>query len=182
MGRPKVSLPHPSGGSMLDHVAQTLTHAGHEPILVGAGAHEGQSGDLLQIDDLPHMEGPLGGLLAALEHDPDSAWLIAACDLPAMDGAAISWLIEQRAPGLAAILPRLGPSGVEPLLAIYEPAAAPMLHALARAGRRSPKALALEEKVGCPRPPQSLHGAWTNLNTPQEWRAYWRQVAGVSPP
>lgn len=66
--------------------------------------------------------GPLGGLLSAQRHTPEAAWLLAACDLPFIDGRAISALHKSRNPfRFATAFIADDKERPEPLLAIYEP-------------------------------------------------------------
>lgn len=44
-----------------------------------------------RYDDL----GPIAGVLSAMDEHPEVAWLVVACDLPNIDDATISGLIEQ---------------------------------------------------------------------------------------
>lgn len=48
-----------------------------------------------RIADSAHGEGPMAGILAALEHAPHVDWLILACDLPRLDGATLAALRER---------------------------------------------------------------------------------------
>lgn len=72
-------------------------------------------------DFAPHM-GPTGGLLAAQENDPQSAWLVVACDMPFVDAQVISTLIKNRDPEKAATVFESN-GQIEPLLGIWEPLA-----------------------------------------------------------
>lgn len=100
---------------------------------------------LPQLHDTHLNMGPLGGILTAMEAHPDAAWLVAACDLPYLDKAALETLVAGRDPSLMAtafagpqlagsksahggahgldVPESLGPNGElpEPLFAIYEP-------------------------------------------------------------
>jgi molybdopterin-guanine dinucleotide biosynthesis protein A len=83
---------------------------------------------------------------------------------------ALDWLFSQRRPGRWAVLPKITPERVEPLLAVYEPEALGLLERLAARGCNSPSQLAAEPNVYMPTPPASLHNCWRNINTPQELR------------
>ncbi|HHE31834.1 MAG TPA: bifunctional molybdenum cofactor guanylyltransferase MobA/molybdopterin-guanine dinucleotide biosynthesis adaptor protein MobB [Chlorobaculum parvum] len=66
--------------------------------------------------------GPLGGLLSAQRQRPDAAWLVAACDFPLLDEAAIATLTKARNPFRFATAFLSGDRDrPEPLLTIYEP-------------------------------------------------------------
>jgi molybdopterin-guanine dinucleotide biosynthesis protein A len=53
---------------------------------------------LPQIHDRYADLGPLAGILSALDTHPEAAWLVAACDLPYLDAAAVHALVSGRDP------------------------------------------------------------------------------------
>ena len=59
----------------------------------------------------------------------------------------------------------------QPLLAVYEPQALPLLEALAVEGAGGPSRLAGAPKVFSPEPPEALRAAWRGVNTPAELTA-----------
>ncbi len=68
--------------------------------------------------------GPFGAIISAFIFDPDSAWLVLACDLPFLDEDTINRLIKQRQPSRVATAFRGKDKPFpEPLIAIYEPKA-----------------------------------------------------------
>lgn len=72
--------------------------------------------------------GPYGGVLSAFRFDPNTAWLVVACDLPMLDGTMMSALISQRDPGKIATCFHDPATGFpEPLITIWEPRAYPVL-------------------------------------------------------
>ena len=166
MGRPKSALDY-RGKSFAARVAEALRAVAREAFFVGDGELPADVPPLPRLADVAGIAGPLGGVLAALRHRPESAWLIAACDLPLIDARATRWLAAQRA-GQVAILPRLAPDRVEPLFALYEPASRILLEALAARGERSLQSLGGEVDVSTPEPPPELAPAWRNVNTPAD--------------
>ena len=169
MGRPKAFVEY-AGRSFAARVADALRAELPEVVAVGRGALPRDLGAIERLDDAAGIAGPLAGILALLRQRPRSAWLVAACDLPLLDPAAVRWLLGQRGTASLAILPRLEPSRVEPLLALYEPAASSLLEPLAARGERSLQGLALEPGVSIPTPPAALAAAWRNVNTEEELR------------
>jgi molybdopterin-guanine dinucleotide biosynthesis protein A len=137
-------------------------------VLAGSGPVPNELGDLHRLPDPPGVSGPLAGVLAAMRWAPESAWVVAACDMPRISRDAVRWLIHQRRPGTWAVLPRSSEGRVEPLLAIYEPQARPLLEDQAAAGLWGLRRLAENDRVACPTPPAELAGAWVNVNTPEE--------------
>ena len=100
-----------------------------------------QSPDLLlpRIEDRFLGIGPMGGILSAMQADPDAAWLTVACDLPLLRSATIEYLIAHRDPSVMATAFRDASGLPEPLITIWEPRAYPLL------------LLALSEGLSCPR-------------------------------
>lgn len=74
------------------------------------------------ITDKFYGLGPFGAILSAFQHDPDSAWLVVAIDLPLIDPASIKNLLSSRNASKAATC-FINPETEwhEPLMAIYEP-------------------------------------------------------------
>jgi molybdopterin-guanine dinucleotide biosynthesis protein A len=81
----------------------------------------------------------------------------------------VRWLLEQRRPGVWAVLPRLsGVSRPEPLLAYYDFRSRPLLEQLAASGCFRAAEIARSSKVMTPVPPAELAKAWTNVNRPED--------------
>jgi len=74
-----------------------------------------------QIPDLQQESGPGAGILAAHAYNPQSAWLVIACDMPLLTHELLQQLIANRQPqaGITAFCSANGKP--EPLCAIYEP-------------------------------------------------------------
>ncbi len=163
MGTPKQEL-RIAGELLLDRIAGALAPAGPVVLLGGSGAAA-----LPRLPDAPGVRGPLAGILAALRWDP-RRWAIASCDLPRLGAEAVAWLLAERRPGTWAVLPRVG-GQVQPLLAVYEPQALPLLEELAAAGAPAPSRLEGLAHVATPEPPVALADAWRGVNTPGELAA-----------
>src|SRR3989338_11195 len=84
---------------------------------------------LPQIHDKFIDIGPLGGILSAMLHKPDTAWLVLACDLPFIDHSLLAHLVAGRARDkyATAYTSAYHPEEPEPLCAIYEPKLMPHL-------------------------------------------------------
>lgn len=122
----------------------------------------------LIVDCLPDA-GPLGALYSAFCHEPDTAWLAIACDMPLIDEDAIRHLIAQRRPdsgGTAYLAPAFDDGSPDPLFAIWEPASFAIIRQRIEANQRCARK-ALRAAGACitenPRPEVLL-----NANTPQE--------------
>ena len=65
--------------------------------------------------------GPLGGILTLFEIDPNTAWLVIACDLVDLQNETIAYLIQNRNPLKVGTVFFNKKKRFEPLMAIYEP-------------------------------------------------------------
>ena len=136
----------------------------------GQPAPEGAQ-DLEVLVDSPLAQGPLSGILAAFQKDPEAAWLVLACDLPFISEQVLSHLIANRKPSDAPPFLAFASSGddlPEPLCAIYEPSARPVLERHAARGHFCPRHIMIEEKADLIALPKGATDALTNLNTPQD--------------
>lgn len=183
MGRPKHLLVR-NGASWLERIDRVLAGVVRETILVGAGELPPSFAMRARIADAAGVEGPVAGLVAALELRRDVAWLALACDQPLLTVEALRWILDQRDPTAVAVLPRLEPGRVEPLPALYEPGALAPLRELARASGpgRSLQRLSRLARVHSPQVPPSLVGAFRGANTPSEVLALDEPPTDETPP
>lgn len=126
-----------------------------------------QAGDADRWTPIPTIEdkadgyGPMGGLMAAFTRDPDSAFLVIACDYPLLREEDIRWLVAQRDPERQVTAVSLEVGKGEPLLAIWEPRAFPVLaHAFASGNFKMMDVLEkLDLKRAAPQEPQFFQQA-----------------------
>lgn len=111
--------------------------------------------------------GPLGALLSAFRANPETAWLVTACDMPLLDAPTLLHLIRSRRPSAHATA-FLDPTGAfpEPLATIWEPKSYPALLSMLSQGISCPrKALTLLDCELIPPPdPEALR----NVNSPED--------------
>jgi molybdopterin-guanine dinucleotide biosynthesis protein A len=125
---------------------------------------------LPQIVDAVDAEGPIAGILTALDAHPDHAWLVVACDLPRLDRATLERLLAERDASQLATAYRSAYDGLpEPLCAIYEPASREPLHAWLASGRNCPRKFL--GKPGVRLLDLADDRALDNVNTPEEYTA-----------
>ena len=130
-----------------------------------------------QIVDREPGLGPLAGILAAQAEVPTAAWLVVACDLPRLDAGTLSQLITQRDAGRLATAFRSSSDGLpEPLCALYEPAAAPVIATYAASGGRCPRKFLLNHDVALFDLAHSH--ALDNVNSSAE---YWQTMDQLAP-
>jgi len=133
------------------------------------GQDVGPANDLPRIHDREANRGPAEGIAAALAHDPSSAWLVVACDLPRLSPGVLRDLLRARDSQALATAYCSAHDGLpEPLCAIYEPGIRPLIEAALLRERNCPRKILLEagERVRL-LPPRS-DGALDNFNTPEE--------------
>jgi molybdopterin-guanine dinucleotide biosynthesis protein A len=167
MGRDKQAMGF-GGATFTERAVAAMRQHVECVVLIGSGSVPTPLAEMLQLPDVPHVAGPMAGVLAAMRRDPAAAWMVAACDMPEISGDAILWLLSQRGEDVLAVMPRSREGRVEPLLAVYEPWARPLLEERAAAGRWGLRHLAGDPRVRCPKPPAELMAAWSDVNTPQE--------------
>ncbi|RJO67988.1 MAG: molybdenum cofactor guanylyltransferase [Myxococcales bacterium] len=174
MGRDKLGLLRPDGLTFLEGTVKTLSALlSSPPLLLGEGEVPVSLARYPRVPDALRKRGPLGGIVAALENDRLSAWLVVPCDMPGLDEATLARLIGERDPACWATAFRFPDAPKwEPFPAIFEPAALPALRAeLAHSGS---VLCALEERkvkqAPIPRSP-----ALRDVDTPQELEEWLRK-------
>jgi molybdopterin-guanine dinucleotide biosynthesis protein A len=116
MGRDKALLPW-GGGTLLAHALQRLRSVCTDvAILSGAHPRYLDAGAPVLADAVPDR-GPLGGLVAALEHARHDVAVILAVDLPFLPPELLGDLLG-RAQGVDAVVPFVG-GRPHPLCAVY---------------------------------------------------------------
>jgi len=176
MGRPKHLLER-NGHTLVECLATAVAAHAAQVLLVGRGEVPGALSHLERLPDAQDAEGPLGGLLSALRWQQRARWIVMACDLPMATPQAVAWLLEQVRPGLAAVMPAVpGQTGCQPVFAIYEPTALWHAELAAARGEFSLHSAFRPARVLRPQPPPALQPAWTNVNTPDDWRRISRRI------
>lgn len=123
MGRDKARLEIAGDGgepvSLGEHAARRLAEVCADVVVADGG--RGSVPGRRSIADGPGA-GPAAGILGAAALRPGQDLLILACDLPRVPAALLGRLADPGEPGGAARVPRWA-RGVEPLCALYRPAA-----------------------------------------------------------
>jgi molybdopterin-guanine dinucleotide biosynthesis protein A len=179
MHRDKAALEY-RGKSQLDRAFEL---ASRHVSTVFVSVRAGQTADPTRaqhpmIVDCVAGEGPIVGIRSALATHPGVAWLVLACDLPFLSDAALSQLLRERdAAGLATAYRSSHDGLPEPLCAIWEPAAAPVLEAYQAGGGRCPRKFLIGHAARLLEPLDRR--ALDNVNTPEE---YARALAALDAP
>jgi len=166
MGRDKALLPFP-GGPLAGFVARQVEQAAGRAALVGAARRHGALGYPV-IEDLYPGQGPLGGILTALETTAADWNLVVACDMPRLSVPFLTQLLEAAARLDADALVPADPEGrLEPLCAVYHRRALGGLTAAFQQGTR--KIAAALERVRMTALPVTEVTHFQNINTVEEW-------------
>ncbi len=170
MGRDKAGF-ELGGESLAGRAQRVLAPLVGELLVVGEGADLHRRQGSRAVGDRVAGGGPLAGLDAALAAADGRPVLLLACDLPAVQPAHLTRLLEARqgreAPCAAVVA--VEPRGPQPLLAIYEPRCSAVVESRLRGEDRSMVGL-LEALEWQPAPlPRE---AFCNVNSPADLGAF----------
>lgn len=161
MGRPKSEIEYRPGVSATRRAVDLLSKVCDGVYLSLRPGQEvpGDVTDIPRVTDRYVGVGPIGGILSALETDPNAAWFTLGCDMPLLRDADVTVLAARRDEGAIATSAIAAPArsaasagyderGVsaaepEPLCTIWEPRARNPLHAALSRGERSPRRVLL---------------------------------------
>ena len=163
MGRDKALLPY-GGVPLVVHVARVVAGATGSATLVGPRERYGELGWPL-VEDEVRGDGPLGGLIAALEASTAERSLVVACDMPWLDVDSLRCLMQYICD--ADVVVARSERGIEPLCAVYRRRCLPMLRSALREGERAVRRV-LERLVVAEWMVPDLRLV-ANANTAAEW-------------
>jgi molybdopterin-guanine dinucleotide biosynthesis protein A len=104
MGRTKALLPHPSGGTFLDHIYHVGRSCSQEVVFLGEMVEVPPGLQAVRrLPDAQPRAGPLAGLASLLQHVGEGWALLLSCDLPLIDGETLRRLIAGWEPDCSAI-------------------------------------------------------------------------------
>ena len=137
MGRDKALLPV-AGTPMALRVAGALRAGGCSSVMgIGGDAESLKAVGLATIPDRWPGEGPLGGVITALEHFPAAeAVFVAACDLAQLAADAVAALIDELNVAPDVDVAMAFTDRRQPLCAVWRPRAATRLSAVFAVGGR----------------------------------------------
>ena len=173
MQRDKAALKY-QGKTQLDRAFELLSrYLDHVFVSVRADqTSDPTRAHLPMIVDSVEGTGPIVGIRSAFAAHPNVSWFVLACDLPFFSEALIYPLVRQRdtygfATSLATAYKSAHDGLPEPLCAIWEPSAAPLLTQYQAAGGHCPRKFLIRNGahlVDLPDP-----RALDNVNTPEEY-------------
>ena len=125
------------------------------------------SADYESLPDTFTGLGPYGGILSALREQPDSAWLVVACDLPLLNKETLRHLTANRnSSSIATAYISAFDGFPEPLITIWEPKSYPVLLSFLAQGYSCPRKVLINSDITLLNAPDPE--ALTNVNTPEE--------------
>jgi molybdopterin-guanine dinucleotide biosynthesis protein A len=171
MGRDKARLPF-RGGLLVQAVAEAVKVAAGSAVLVGGPSRIGDIRlDYPILPDTYPAEGPLGGILSALQNTTADWNLIVACDMPELSAEFLSALLDAAEGCDADVLIPAGPDGrLEPLCAVYHRRSRQALYDAFAAGIRKVTAAFEGSRIVVFPVPEVT--PFQNVNTPEDWAAY----------
>jgi len=169
MGRNKALLPY-RGSALVESVARAVELAAGSAVLVGSPGSYG-SLSFPAIADVYPGEGPLGGILTALQNTTAQWNLVVACDMPEVSAEFLCGLLDVAERSDADALVPCGPSGLlEPLCAVYQRRSYDGLHAAFAGGIRKVTGAFEGLRIAAWSVPEVVR--FQNINTPEDWAAY----------
>lgn len=163
MGKEKFSLEY-QGKTFLDHILKKSLPLFDRVILLGA--NRSIPGNLPRIPDAMDNSGPLGGLLAALQHSSEASIAMIPVDLPLISKDTLNRLNKGATQNKAALVAK-SKERVQPLVGIYQTRLAPELEKYLSSGKRSVMGLIDEIDYGTFRVSDE---EIVNINTPEEYK------------
>ena len=119
------------------------------------------------IEDVFLGLGPFGAICSAFQHDPNSAWLVLATDLPYVDERLIRKLLSHRNPSkIATAVKGRKKEFPEPLVTIWEPKAYPIMLQFLAQGISCPRKVLINSDVELL---ETDDVYIYNVNTPEEF-------------
>lgn len=133
MGRDKTQLKF-RGKTFLELIAEKAEPLFENVILLGADRQS--SATLMQIPDAFEEVGPLGGILAALQHTKSETIAIVPADLPLISRETLR-LLKEAYPFDKKALVAKSTGRIQPLVGVYQTSLTPLLYDYLDSGKRS---------------------------------------------
>ncbi|MEQ9424656.1 MAG: NTP transferase domain-containing protein [Cyclobacteriaceae bacterium] len=119
------------------------------------------------VEDTFEGLGPYGAILSAFRSDPNSAWLVVACDQPFLKGEDLNFLIQNRSTSKVATCYHNPETNFpEPLITLWEPRAYAVLLNFLSQGYSCPRKVLINSD--CEVLQIENHEVLKNVNTPEE--------------
>jgi molybdenum cofactor guanylyltransferase len=176
MGRPKEEL-RIGDQPILSYLRERYQWSGPTILVTapGRGRPPGVEGFDREVIDPVAGEGPLRGVITALEVTETDILVVASCDMPLVEGRQLLWVAQQleHRPVAPLVMLRRAGGEIEPLPFAIRASALAAAHRHMTGGSRSLHSLAELEGAHVASVPQDWSAStWTNLNTPADLAAF----------
>lgn len=181
MGGPKSGLSI-DGRPILAYLHERIAWIGRTLLVTSPGNERPAGSNLFdrEVTDPVADQGPLRGILTALESAGTEYVVAVTVDMPAIEFEHLRWCLSQLRDDLCVMCSRTkdGTDRIESFPCALRPALAPAIRARLGAGKRSVHGLAEEEAgVRIVRAPVEWpDSVWTNLNHPEDLAAFTGEV------
>lgn len=165
MGEDKAAIDY-HGKSQTEYMADLLSES-IDNVYISARPDQEIDSNYPAIFDRIEGMGPYGGILSAFLSDPNSAWLVVACDLPFVDKKTIEQLIASRdSRKMATAFQSPKNEFPEPLITIWEPKSYMRLLEFMALGYSCPRKVLINSDINLLE--ANSKEALMNVNTPEE--------------
>jgi molybdopterin-guanine dinucleotide biosynthesis protein MobB len=130
MGRAKAGLPI-GNETFAERQYTLLSKVCSRGYLLGNGPLPTPLKEVERVADTPGIGGPLSGIVSAARFAPHVDWLFLAIDMPNVDEAYLTRLMNARKPGFKCVVSADPDGNLEPLAAVYS---SQLLSAIRRSG------------------------------------------------
>ena len=172
MGRPKAQL-HVSGKPILRHLLDRLAWPGPTLLVSAPGRVPAPATERFdrEVFDAVAGEGPLRGVLTALQNATTESVLVIAVDMPAIRHDDLAWYVDRlmETPDALGVMARNRAGQIEPLPCALRVGIADAVDARLKSGRRALHSLADDPRVRVINGKDCDPRTWMNANTPAEW-------------
>ena len=169
MGHPKHLICDNQNRTWLERTVDCLRPHVNDLVISGTGEVPAGLSDVVRVADIAGVKGPMSGVGAVMNHFPLSSLVVVACDMPEITSESITWLLAQRKPGMAAVIPYNGKTGQsEPLFAWYGRRSFLYLAELMAGGAFGMHRIRQYGGVYEPVIPSEISNSWRNVNYPEE--------------
>lgn len=178
MGKPKGQL-QVGGQSILSYLLNQFAWPGPTLLVTSPGREKPPGTDRFdrEVTDPIPDQGPLRGVLTALESCQTPLLFLTTVDMPAVKAEHANWMIERLSLNAFGVMCRHN-DRTEPFPLLLRSPIAPKIHQRFTTGERSVQKLEELLEILNPDWPPTV---WTNLNHPEEFTA-WVATVSVSPP
>jgi molybdopterin-guanine dinucleotide biosynthesis protein A len=173
MGGPKSAL-QIGGVAILQYLLERLRWPGPTLLVTGIGNEQPPGHELFnhEVTDAVAGEGPLRGVLTALDGATTDRAVAVTVDMPAITREQIQWLLDQTGDREVGMMSRVidGVARIEPFPCILRTSARERIKQRLETGRRSVHGLGEDAGAVLAAPASWAEEVWINLNRPEDLR------------